>query len=215
MFQVIFQRQPTITWTLMRLGRLTTKPTKWHVRPAKTQISLGIRPVWSESSQGAQWVAEDPMFLLADSEDWSDLAHAQADLSLRWAQRSFCKFCHEADQLFSQYRAKKGVAICKYQIWTLHIVSEEAMCATTEQRQNLIKFWENSVGHILNQILNAVPVTFSWIIQNQQNIDLCVCHSIFEFERSAWLHARAIAFCLMVSPFEKVTKKKAEITFSI
>ena len=27
-----------------------TKPTKWHVRPAKTQFSLGIRPVWSESS---------------------------------------------------------------------------------------------------------------------------------------------------------------------
>ena len=24
-----------------------TKPTKWHVRPAKTQISLGIHPVWS------------------------------------------------------------------------------------------------------------------------------------------------------------------------
>ena len=27
-----------------------TKPIKWHVRPAKTQIILGIRPVWSESS---------------------------------------------------------------------------------------------------------------------------------------------------------------------
>ena len=27
-----------------------TKPTKWHVRPTKTQISLGIPPVWSESS---------------------------------------------------------------------------------------------------------------------------------------------------------------------
>ena len=26
------------------------KPTKWAVRPAKTQISLGIRPLWSESS---------------------------------------------------------------------------------------------------------------------------------------------------------------------
>ena len=26
------------------------KPTKWHVRPSKTQISLDIRPVWSESS---------------------------------------------------------------------------------------------------------------------------------------------------------------------
>ena len=30
-----------------------TKPTKWHVRSAKTQISLGIRPVWSESSLSA------------------------------------------------------------------------------------------------------------------------------------------------------------------
>ena len=46
-----------------------TKPTKWHVRPAKTQISLGIRPVSSESSLCAQWVGEDPWFLHADSED--------------------------------------------------------------------------------------------------------------------------------------------------
>ena len=39
------------------------------VRPAKTQISLGIRPVWSESSLCAQWVAKGPSFLRADSED--------------------------------------------------------------------------------------------------------------------------------------------------
>ena len=39
------------------------------VRPAKTQISLGIRPVWSESSLCAQWVAKDPNFLHADSQD--------------------------------------------------------------------------------------------------------------------------------------------------
>ena len=37
----------------MKLSRLMTKPTKWHVRPAKTQISLGIRLVWSESSLSA------------------------------------------------------------------------------------------------------------------------------------------------------------------
>ena len=30
-----------------------TKPTKWHVHPARTQISLGIHPVWSESSLSA------------------------------------------------------------------------------------------------------------------------------------------------------------------
>ena len=35
------------------LSRIVTKPTKWHVRPAKTQISLGIRPVWSEFSLSA------------------------------------------------------------------------------------------------------------------------------------------------------------------
>ena len=51
------------------LSRLMTKPTKWHVPPAKTQISMGIRPVWSESSLCAQWVAKDHSFLHADSKD--------------------------------------------------------------------------------------------------------------------------------------------------
>ena len=32
------------------LSRSLTKPTKWYVRPAKTRVSLGIHPVWSESS---------------------------------------------------------------------------------------------------------------------------------------------------------------------
>ena len=68
------------------------KTNKMIVRPAKTQISLGIRPVWSESSLCAQWVAKDPVFLHADSEDWSDWADAQADLSLRWAHTHFVGF---------------------------------------------------------------------------------------------------------------------------
>ena len=47
------------------MSRLMTKPIKWHVRPAKTQIGLGICPVWSESWLWAQWVAKDPSFLHA------------------------------------------------------------------------------------------------------------------------------------------------------
>ena len=39
--------------TVWKLSRLMTKPAKWSVRPAKAQISLGIRPVWSESSLSA------------------------------------------------------------------------------------------------------------------------------------------------------------------
>ena len=37
----------------LHMGHLMTKPTKWHMRPAKTRISLGIRLVWSESSLSA------------------------------------------------------------------------------------------------------------------------------------------------------------------
>ena len=45
------------------------KTNKMTEHPAKTQISLGIHPVWSDSSLCAQWVAKDPSFLHADSED--------------------------------------------------------------------------------------------------------------------------------------------------
>ena len=45
------------------------KTNKMTAHPAKTQISLGFRPVWSESSLSAQLVAKDPSFLPADSED--------------------------------------------------------------------------------------------------------------------------------------------------
>ena len=46
------------------------KTNKMSVRQAKTQISLGIRPVRSESSLCAQCrVAKDPSFHHTDSED--------------------------------------------------------------------------------------------------------------------------------------------------
>ena len=72
---------------------------KITVHPAKTQISLSICPVWSESSLCAEWVAKDPSFLHGDSEDWSDWADAEADLSLRWAHMPICWFCHEATHI--------------------------------------------------------------------------------------------------------------------
>ena len=44
------------------------KTNKMSVRSAKTQISLGIHPIWSESSLCAQWVAKETSFLHTDSE---------------------------------------------------------------------------------------------------------------------------------------------------
>ena len=45
------------------------------VSPAKTQISLGIHPVWSESSLCTRRVAKDPCFLHVDSEDSDKTGH--------------------------------------------------------------------------------------------------------------------------------------------
>ena len=40
-------------YKLFHLSHCMTKPTKWLTHPAKTQISLGIFPVWSETSLSA------------------------------------------------------------------------------------------------------------------------------------------------------------------
>ena len=71
------------------------------MRPAKAQISLGIRPVWSVFTvcMKKDWIFSYPMN--AQRSLWSDWADAQADLSLRWAHMPFCWFCHEAAQLYS------------------------------------------------------------------------------------------------------------------
>ena len=57
------------------------------MRPAKTQISLGILPVWSESSLSA-W-RKFGSSLSAQRSLWSDWMDVQADLSLRWAHSHF------------------------------------------------------------------------------------------------------------------------------
>ena len=69
------------------------------VRPAKTQISLGIRPVWSVFAvrMNKAWVLSYP--LSAQQRLWSDWADAKADLSLRWVHNHIVGFVTR--QLFS------------------------------------------------------------------------------------------------------------------
>ena len=78
------------------MSRLLTKPTNWHVRPAKTKISLGIPPVWSVFAVRMKkaWVLSYPFS--AQPRLWSDWADARADLSHSLGVQSFCWFCHEA-----------------------------------------------------------------------------------------------------------------------
>ena len=77
------------------LSRLMTKPTKWHMHPAKTQISLGIRPVWSESLLSAWRKVGSLAIHWVHSKDsgcpgWSEFS---------LGTQSFCWFCHEAAHL--------------------------------------------------------------------------------------------------------------------
>ena len=90
--------------TKAQMSRLMTKPTKWHVCLAKTQISLGIRPVWPESSLCAQLVAKDPSFLHADSED-SDQTGRMPRLIWVFAGR----ICH-----FVGFVMRRLICLCRY-----------------------------------------------------------------------------------------------------
>ena len=82
------------------VNKLPHDKTNNDVCPAKTQISLGIRLVWSESSLSTWRKLGSLGYSLSTQQrllsDWAD---AQADLSLRWAHRSFCWFCHEAEKI--------------------------------------------------------------------------------------------------------------------
>ena len=83
----------------LMMSHCMTKPTKWHLRPVKIQIRVGIRPVWSESllsawrnhgSLATHWVHSD------DSDTgWTPW------LIWIFAKRStsFCWFCHASAQI--------------------------------------------------------------------------------------------------------------------
>ena len=96
------------------------KTNKMSVRPAKTQISLG----GSESSLCAQWVAKDPSFLHADSEDsdqtgritwliWVLAGHTLNLLVLAWCG-SYIAFRTTDRQIDvdHNYNSKLPFAIC-------------------------------------------------------------------------------------------------------
>ena len=90
---------------LYYMSCLVTKSTKWHVRSAKTQISLGIRPVWSESllsawrklgSLAIHWVHSE------DSDQMIRLGGCPGWYESSLGTHSFCWFCHEVAHMYCQ-----------------------------------------------------------------------------------------------------------------
>ena len=68
---------------MLYMSRLMTKPTKWLCAERRLRSAFTVR-------------SRPKLSLWGQRRLWSEWAHAQADLSLRWAHRSFLWFCHEA-----------------------------------------------------------------------------------------------------------------------
>ena len=94
------------------------KTNKMSMRPAKTQISLGIRPVWSESSLCAQWVAKDPRFLHADSED-SDQTGRKPRLIWVFTKRTLILLILSCRGSFASYIKGFDLDILQAQVYLL------------------------------------------------------------------------------------------------
>ena len=145
MVHLVLWCQTRLGWGTSRkshMSCLITKTTKW-LRPAKTQISLGIQSTQSDQSLlCAQWVAKDTNFLHSDSEDWSDWVDAQADLSLCWAHMPFCLFCYEEAHIYCNTSLQtsntlKKTSLCH--MWTAKKqVTDQRLCSLLPRSYNIL-----------------------------------------------------------------------------
>ena len=85
------------TYLVIQTWRIIKWATTWQnqqsdVRPAKTQISLGIRPVWSESSLSAWRKLRSLAIHSAHSEESDQTGRMLRLICLRWAHTHFVSF---------------------------------------------------------------------------------------------------------------------------
>ena len=102
----------------LHLSHLMTKLTKWWCAQQRLRYSFYSKSeIRSESSLSAQWVAKDPSFLHADSED-SDQAGRMPrliwDFSL--GAQSFCWFWHDVAHLSSLFLNKSKYFRQRYKL---------------------------------------------------------------------------------------------------
>ena len=83
------------------------------MHPVKTQISLGMRPVWSVFTVGSIGSQGPNVSSCGQQRLWSDWMDAQADPSLRWAHMPFCWFFHEAAHIWNLGERGGSVVDCQ------------------------------------------------------------------------------------------------------
>ena len=110
-FSILTDHLKAVVLTVFKLhmSRRMTKPTKWHVRPANTHISLDIRPVWPESSLSA-WRNLGPLATHWTHSEDSEQTWRMPRLIWVFALRT----CH-----FVGFVVQRLIWVCGFLLWGL------------------------------------------------------------------------------------------------
>ena len=110
-----------------------------NMQPAKTQIILDIRPVWSKTSLSA-W---RNLVSLAHSEDSDRAGWMPRLIWVRWANSSFCWFCNAATHFILGRTIYKFLNVCseffnKCYILTRNMTDEPGEMITWNRMKSLL-----------------------------------------------------------------------------
>ena len=131
------------------LSQHMTKPTKWPVQPVKTQISLGIHPVWSESLLCTYWVAKDPKFPHFDSRD-SDQTGRIPRLIWVFTGRTGHFLCPAT-------RKWRGIMLYPPKFW-VSVRPSVCLSVRPSVRANI-----RGLGASLSMIMRFIPLRIHWV----------------------------------------------------
>ena len=144
--------------------------------PTKTQISLGIQPVWSVSVFAVRmkkaWVLSYP--LSGQRRLWSDWADAQADLRLRWAHSHFVCFVMRRPTCQMAHLLSKWL--------TIFLVNES--CSKQHHSMHLFHFTQftdqQEISRNLSNMLNIEIQIHIWLLlkllYEPHYEKICFCH---------------------------------------
>ena len=135
-----------------------TKPAMWPVRPAKTHISLGIRPVWSESSLSAWRKLGSLATHWAHSED-SDQTGRMPRLIWFFAGRSVILLVLSWGGSHSLVHCRNGFAEVLLRKWASAQQNKQNDICTQAPEPSLfahIKVWKKMKGPTKNQTSSSI-----------------------------------------------------------
>ena len=111
-----------------KISERKTKSTKWHMHPVKTQISLGISPIWSES-------------LLSASRRFGSLKQPIKHTAKTLVRLSGCPG-------WSESALGTGHSVGFFMLWLKSylqmMISSSVCCCPIHSNLKSIRFWENA-----------------------------------------------------------------------